>query len=206
MNQPLLSASLKKEKRIIKSPLAAGQMDFRPQGAVLIATLVVVNFIWWMVMIVAIGVGATHLNNCPVQPNIPIYLIVMGATSILSLSVTYNISKNKESAINILLTACMTVLHIFSFSWLIAGTCWVYNIYPPNYSGTDNYCHMITYQFAFVVTTLLWVAMTIVFICGCCFGLLTCCTTMVVRRNLIPSRRSFYGATSDLGEQATGDV
>ncbi|KAM4539883.1 transmembrane protein 272-like [Odontesthes bonariensis] len=180
-------------------------MDFRPQGAVLIATLVVVNFIWWMVMIAAIGVGATHLDSCPVQPNIPIYLIVLGATSILSLSFTYNISANKDSAINIVSSACMTILHIFNFAWLIAGTCWVYNIYPPNYTGPDR-CHKITYQFAFVVTTLMWVTMTLVFICGCCFGLLTCCTTMVVRRHLIPTRNSFYGATSDLGEQATGDV
>lgn len=181
-------------------------MDVRPQNAVLFATIVVVNIIWWMLMIAAIGLGASHLNQCPVQPFIPIYLIVLGANSIIALSVTYNCNNNKGNAIHILGLLCMTVLHIFSFVWLIAGTCWVYSVYPPSYSDKDRYCDKITYQFAFVITTLLWVTMSLVFICGCCIGLLTCCTTVFAGRHLLPNRNSFYGAIGHFQGSSAGDV
>lgn len=65
--------------------------------------------------------GATHLTSCTIQPHIPIYLIVLGANSILSLTLTYTSSAFDDGAIYVLSTACMTVLHIFSFAWFIAG-------------------------------------------------------------------------------------
>lgn len=65
--------------------------------------------------------GATHLTSCTIQPHIPIYLIVLGANSILSLTLTYTSSAFDDGAIHVLSTACMTVLHIFSFAWFIAG-------------------------------------------------------------------------------------
>ncbi|XP_054601114.1 transmembrane protein 272 [Nothobranchius furzeri] len=178
-------------------------MESRPQSAVVVATLVVVNIIWWMQMLAAIGLGATHLNRCPVQPYIPIYLIVLGANGIISLIFTYITKIKNDGAIHALSLACMTFLHIFSFAWLIAGSVWVYAVYPPNYSGTDRFCHKTTYLFAFVITTLLWAAVSFLFICGGCCMLLTCCTTLVARQRLIPSRYSFYGAT---GEPAAGEV
>ncbi|XP_035801751.1 transmembrane protein 272-like [Amphiprion ocellaris] len=180
-------------------------MESKPRGPVLISTVVVVNVIWWMVMIAAIGLGATHLGRCNVQPNIPIYLIVLGATSILSLSVTYSRGNYQDGAGCILTSACMTFLHLFTFVWFIAGTSWVYSVYPPDYSpGTDRYCHQITYQFAFIVTTILWVTTTLMFICGCCFALVICCKTIGARRYF--ARSSFYGATSDVNEPTAGDV
>ncbi|XP_030596302.1 transmembrane protein 272-like [Archocentrus centrarchus] len=178
-------------------------MDLKPQSASQIAGIVVVNIIWWMVMVAAIGLGATHLGSCTVQPHIPIYLIVLGATSILSLSLTYTSSAFDSGPVYVLSTASMTVLHIFSFGWFIAGTSWVYSVYPPNYlPGKDPYCHKVTYQFAFVVTTLVWATMCLVFVCGCCFGLLICCRTVFASRHLIPNRGSFYGAI----HESAGDV
>ncbi|XP_061598085.1 transmembrane protein 272-like [Cololabis saira] len=181
-------------------------MDLRPQSSVLIATIVMVNIIWWMVMIAAIGVGATTLSLCPVQPYIPIYLLVLGASSIISLSATYMSRTNTDGAVHTFTLTCMVFLHLFSFVWLIVGTCWIYSIYPPNYAGPDRHCHKTTYQFAFVVTTLLWVIMALVFFCGGCFALLTCCTTIVATRHLIPNRVSFYGATSDITDSSSGNV
>ncbi|KAL3983959.1 claudin [Sarotherodon galilaeus] len=179
------------------------RMDLKPQTASQVAGIVVVNIIWWMVMIAAIGLGATHLTSCTIQPHIPIYLIVLGANSILSLTVTYTSSAFDDGAIYVLSTACMTVLHIFSFGWFIAGTSWIYSVYPPNYlPGNAPYCHKVTYQFAFVVTTLVWVALGLIFFCGCCFGMLICCRTVCARRHLIPNRGSFYGAISE----SAGDV
>lgn len=91
---------------------------------------------------------------------------------------------------------CVVYLHL-------TGTSWIYSVYPPNYlPGNAPYCHKVTYQFAFVVTTLVWVALGLIFFCGCCFGMLICCRTVCARRHLIPNRGSFYGAISE----SAGDV
>ncbi|XP_070778472.1 transmembrane protein 272-like isoform X2 [Enoplosus armatus] len=158
-----------------------------------------------MVMIAAIGLGATHLGRCPVQPNIPIYLIVLGGASVLSLSLTYTRTIWEEGFVCILCSTCMTVLHLFTFGWIIAGTTWVYPVYPPSYThGEPRYCQKTTFQFAFAITTLLWVTMALMFTCGFCFTLLTCCKTVIARRRLIPNRNTFYGAVSE--EPPAGDV
>ncbi|KAM7373301.1 hypothetical protein PAMP_008164 [Pampus punctatissimus] len=182
------------------------QMEFRPQGAVMFSTIVVVNIIWWMVMIAAIGLGVTHLNRCTVQPSIPLYLLVMGVASILALSLTYTHSICDSGAVYILSSFCMTLLHIFSFGWFIAGTYWVYSVYPPNYTpGPAPYCQKTTFQFAFVVTTLVWVTLSLMFVCGGCFILLSCCCTVNARHRLSPNRSTFYGGTNDFAD-AAGDV
>ncbi|KAM6974019.1 transmembrane protein 272-like [Tautogolabrus adspersus] len=185
------------------------QVEFRPQSAVLISTVVVITIMWWAVMIAAIALGATHLHSCPLEPNIPIYLIVFGVTSILSLTLTSTIKRwEKNSYAYILISSCMTLLHLFNFAWFIAGTCWVYPVYPPNYSpGGALYCHKAVYQLAFVFTTIVWVTIACTFICGCCFALLTCCGTITVRRRLIPNRGTFYGAIRGSSQDsAAGDV
>ncbi|XP_074543379.1 transmembrane protein 272-like [Halichoeres trimaculatus] len=182
----------------------SAQVEFRPQGAVQIATVVVVNVMWLLVMVAAISFGVLYLDHCPVQPKIPIYLIGFGMSNIFTLFLTYS-SKNsrKNSCTFILISFCLTILLSFSFGWFIAGTCWVYPVYPPAYApGTAQYCHKTTYQFAFIVTTLMWVTLSVIFICGCCFCLLMCCRTVRARSRLIPSRRSFYGAIGD----SNGDV
>lgn len=65
--------------------------------------------------------GATHLNKCPVQPYIPIYLIVLGVTSILSLILTFLASTRKQRSSYILSSTFLSVVHLFNFCWLIAG-------------------------------------------------------------------------------------
>lgn len=186
---------------------ASPHAEDRPQRAVMISSFVVVNIIWWMVMIAAIALGATHLSRCPVQPSIPIYLIVLGATSLVSLSLTYSRDTWRDGMASIMCSACIAILHLFSFGWFIAGTTWVYPVFPPDYTpGAFRYCHRITYQFAFTVTTIVWAATTLMFVCGCCFALLTCCKTVFARRRLIPNRYTFYGATSDSEDPAAGDV
>lgn len=185
---------------------ASPDVEGRPRRPVVISSLVVVNIIWWMVMIAAIGFGATHLSQCPVQPKIPIYLIVLGATSLLSLSLTYTKTTWGDGMGFFMCTSCTAFLHLFSFGWFIAGNTWVYPVYPPDYtSGTLRYCHKTTYMFAFIVTTLVWVLSTFMFVCGCCFALVTCCKTVVAGRRLIRNSDRYYGATTS-EDSTAGDV
>lgn len=185
----------------------SSQVELRPRSAVQISALVVVNIIWWMVMIAAIGFGVKYLSECSVQPFIPIYLVVLGASSLLSLTLTYSSRIWDDGCVGVLIIVFMTLLHLFSFAWFIAGTVWVYQIYPPNYIPEGTlYCNKTAYLFAFVITTLVWAISVLMFVCGCCCGLLTCCSYVTARDRLIPFRNSFYGATSNFREPTAGDV
>ncbi|XP_078811316.1 transmembrane protein 272-like [Oryzias latipes] len=146
-------------------------MDSRTKHPVLTASFVVLNMIWWMVMAAAVGVGAMHLQLCPVEPKIPVYLTVMGASSICSLLASYLSVGLKNSPVYRLSAAVTVLLKMFSLAWLIAGSYWVYSVYPPSYSGSDRYCHRITYTLAFAVTTLLWVAVGLCLTVCCCGSL-----------------------------------
>ncbi|XP_068603761.1 transmembrane protein 272-like [Brachionichthys hirsutus] len=171
---------------------------FKSPSPVQISAIVVGNIIFWMLMLAAIGLGATHLNSCPVQPNIPVYLMVLGAASLVALSVTYTLKNGDGCA---LISFCSTFVYLFAFCWLIAGSVWVYPLYPPSYTPGGQYCHRTTYQFAFVVTTVMWASL---FIFVFSIGLLISCKIEFTRSRLVPSRYAFYGATRQ--GPAAGDV
>lgn len=59
--------------------------------------------------------------DCPVQPYIPVYLIVMGVTGIFSLILTYFASTRKTRKACVVSSAALGVVHFFNFCWLIAG-------------------------------------------------------------------------------------
>lgn len=65
--------------------------------------------------------GAKHLDQCPIQPNIPIYLIVMGVTILLALLLTYTRTMFENQLGFAVATGCMAFLHFHNFCWLIAG-------------------------------------------------------------------------------------
>lgn len=65
--------------------------------------------------------GVKHLDQCPIQPNIPMYLIVMGVTILLALLLTYTRTMFENPLVFAVATGCMVFLHFHNFCWLIAG-------------------------------------------------------------------------------------
>ncbi|XP_041664160.1 transmembrane protein 272-like [Cheilinus undulatus] len=113
------------------------QRDFAITAIFVVVIFFMRSIMCLATMIAAIVVGAMNLNTCPIQPYIPIYLIVFGVINILWLSMIF--SKSKEGSNN-RSTCLIILLDTFSLCWIIAGSCWIYSIYPPSYeSGVDTY-------------------------------------------------------------------
>jgi len=150
-------------------------------------------------------IGAKFKDDCPVEPFIPIYLIIGGAIGILKTiieiirRVTQNgdifSSEEKEETTSagvpqqtddrsIAWVFFDGIISLFLFSWFIAGNIWVYSKYKPNFVAPTheplNYCNKTLYMFAFWVITASYLILGMICFCTCCLGLCASCTALFV--------------------------
>lgn len=141
-------------------------------------------------------IGAKYKNDCPVEPFIPIYLIVGGTFGMLKtvISLCQRAVKNEletdQSENDPDERQSMTskffdgVLNLFLFIWFVAGNIWVYSKYKPHFIPPShdpfNYCHPFLYLFAFWVITSSYIIMGIICFCICCLGMCASCTAFFV--------------------------
>ncbi|XP_051800088.1 transmembrane protein 272-like [Acanthochromis polyacanthus] len=127
--------------------------------------------------IAQIAIGAVHLEDCPRQPYIPIYLIVVGVFGlVLSLLSCLPCAKKPEDGttnpLNRICTAWNSLTSCFLFCWFITGNVWIYSIYQPNYNRNtthvEPYCDKTLYLFAFWTTTLVYILLCLFLFGGCC--------------------------------------
>uniref|UniRef100_A0A8C4GW78 Uncharacterized protein n=1 Tax=Dicentrarchus labrax TaxID=13489 RepID=A0A8C4GW78_DICLA len=109
------------------------------------------------IMLLAGGVvGVVFISDCPRQPFIPIYLLMMGVNSLLF----WRFEKFNTSF-------CYLVFSVF-FIWFIVGNVLVYSIYEPNYNKNitqaNAYCDKTLYLFAFWMTNLTYVLLGVLFL------------------------------------------
>ncbi|XP_051284817.1 transmembrane protein 272-like [Dicentrarchus labrax] len=132
--------------------------------------------------IAQIAIGAVHLDDCPQQHYIPIYLIVAGVFGlVLALLACLPCTQQpKDGTTNLLSRVCATwnsLMSLFLFCWFIAGNVWIYSIYEPNYNknttDVDPYCDKTLYLFAFWTTSLTYIFLGLALVCSCCFTM--CC-------------------------------
>ncbi|XP_046579441.1 transmembrane protein 272-like [Haliotis rubra] len=139
---------------------------------------VICNVIGTILPIAMISVGAIHIDDCPAQKYICIYLIVAGAFAILVTGVRYLESmccSSNSGTPPLPILVVNGVLGLFLLSWFIAGNVWVYGLYGkynPTDKTADNYCKELVYVFAFwIITTgyiLLGVYVLLVCFVACC--------------------------------------
>lgn len=142
-------------------------------------------------------IGSKYKDDCPVEPFIPIYLIVGGSFGILKTviiilqRIIYNedifSSEPKENHVDERPIAWMFldgVLNIFLFTWFIAGNIWVYSKYKPHFVPPPheplNYCSKTLYLFAFWIITVCYLVMAMICFCTCCLGVCASCTAYFV--------------------------
>ena len=120
-----------------------------------------------------VNLGSVYLHDCPVEPLIPIYLIVAGAVLVLtgccstSQADEQNRAKRKVNLAGIL-------FNIFNLAWFIFGSVVVFRAFQPVFENTksNRYCNKTVYIFAFVLLVIeyVFVAMGIFYVImwGCC--------------------------------------
>ncbi|KAJ8401729.1 hypothetical protein AAFF_G00377000 [Aldrovandia affinis] len=142
--------------------------------------LVISKLIMIAIPISQIVLGAIYLDKCPVEPRIPIYLVVSGVftISLLLMSCLPCARKREDGEKNTLSSICTmwnSLVSLFLFCWFIAGNVWIYSIYAPNYDPTDpKYCDRTVYLFAFWITTLVYVLIAVLLAGGCCALICMC--------------------------------
>ncbi|XP_053545212.1 transmembrane protein 272-like [Bombina bombina] len=120
--------------------------------------------LWTFISIAMIVIGAISIEYCPIQPNIPIYLIVAGSTTLLGfLLLPLRLVSETLSYI------IEGILGLFTFCWFITGSVWVFSVFSvsprPCNLGAYNFAFgILIFQYAFLLLCIL------ALICGCCFG------------------------------------
>ncbi|KAL0970283.1 hypothetical protein UPYG_G00239840 [Umbra pygmaea] len=152
------------------------------------------NVLPFALLVAYIVMGAMYLNDCPQEPYIPIYLIVLGAfgmVPIFSSCCCQPCSPGSGSCANlkIIFNIWSSMVSLFLVCWFICGNVWIYSIYQPNYNQTQPnstqsvtehlYCNKILYLFAFWTNTLNYLIFLgfCVFLCCCCccgFAIFAC--------------------------------
>ncbi|XP_077356351.1 transmembrane protein 272 [Festucalex cinctus] len=131
-----------------------------------IPVLVAIKVLLCIIPIAQIAMGAVHLDDCPRQRYIPIYLIVVGVFFMMLVLLIFLpcAREPKDGPPNPLCRiswGCNALLALFLAIWFIAGNVWIYSIYKPNYykniTNAEPYCDKNLYLFAFWTTTLVYI-------------------------------------------------
>ncbi|XP_041936594.1 transmembrane protein 272-like [Alosa sapidissima] len=133
-------------------------------------------------------VGAKNIDECPVQPMIPLYLLVGGVVGSIKVSLLlYDImhirSLISKSVVigdddadeypwrqNAHRYYVHVILSIFLFVWFLLANYWVFSVYTPNFIAPfhqpHEYCRKSLYMFAVFVLGLSHIVLVLLLCCG----------------------------------------
>ncbi|KAG8181409.1 hypothetical protein JTE90_023572 [Oedothorax gibbosus] len=102
-------------------------------------------------------IGSVYINDCKVQPNIPLYLIVGGVFGTIQHFVSFwnkcvpESRQGRLSNYQIYYSALDGAITLFLLIWFIIGCAWVYGVRNVEFQDEykDEYCHKTVYYFAF---------------------------------------------------------
>ncbi|XP_071399167.1 uncharacterized protein [Centroberyx affinis] len=91
--------------------------------------------------IAQITIGAVYLDECPVAPAIPVYVLVSGVVALLLLvpnALSQLLDSDTPGLCGSVLKVWNSCLALFFLVWFLFGSYHVYSIYPPNYDKTTT--------------------------------------------------------------------
>ncbi|XP_073410785.1 transmembrane protein 272-like isoform X1 [Dendrobates tinctorius] len=119
---------------------------------------------YWTVMSISmIAMGAVYKDNCPLQPFIPIYLMVSGVTMLVAVLLYF-----LEFMWNIYSRVLGGIILTFSLVWLIAGSVWVFGV-VSEYEDPAQ-CNDAVYYFTFAMVIAQYLLIAVVLVLFFCFG------------------------------------
>ncbi|CAF4568119.1 unnamed protein product [Rotaria sp. Silwood1] len=113
-------------------------------------------------------VGVKYLNDCPVQSNLPVYLLVVGSMGLVRvLNLLWKQFRRRrmrklegveldqeEETENNGSDFTDAVLNLFLLAWFIVGQYWTWRVFMPNFEfgieNPNNYCHRNVYIFTLI--------------------------------------------------------
>nr|KAG5694922.1 hypothetical protein BaRGS_025083 [Batillaria attramentaria] len=138
------------------------------------------------------GLCVNYLHECPVEPKLPIYLVVGGCFGIVKLLFLLwkQIKRHKEDLgdlhddIDLLTMTRMTniALNIFHCVWFAFGHYWVFHIWKPHFVAPlhepRNWCDETVFMFSFwqliICHVVLAILLALSAVMCCCFVCVKC--------------------------------
>ncbi|XP_071970412.1 transmembrane protein 272-like isoform X2 [Engystomops pustulosus] len=120
-----------------------------------------------------IAMGSIYIKDCAIEPNIPIYLIVAGVTSLI-ICLLFPIHLCAPFAAYVI----ETIVGLFALAWFITGSVWVFR----HYQTDPRDCNDTLYKFAFGILLFSYASVAFVLVVSCivvCCG--ACCGICKIR-------------------------
>ncbi|ENN77169.1 hypothetical protein D910_10445 [Dendroctonus ponderosae] len=156
-----------------------------------------ISLIFYIAMF-AIGIWGVH--RCPVEENIPFFLIVAGGIGLFSkiMSVIRE-AISTSFPIQYVESSLYTVELVFIFF----GSFWVFKEYKPSFSPSDQdrYCNKTVYLFAFSFLVVLYAILATMVICFFCFLACIFFVKETERDHRDPESPPFHGSSSTTDQQ-----
>jgi hypothetical protein len=117
------------------------------------------------------------VSACPIEPRVPIYLVVSGAINLASVLFTIvasflHIKEKDDNIIGFFYVTFSAVIimifQLFNFIWLILGTVWLFSVFNEvQYANMNEqtYCQRNIYQYTLVSIILQYVIPVLICFC-----------------------------------------
>ena len=143
-----------------------------------------------VITIIIFATGSVYLNDCPLEPKIPIFLIIGGISGVLKnvLLIVENVLKRHSRTLSrrfkrqkkwiiYVWRAFNLVFNLFMLAWIITGSYWIFSSYSAVHSNDFTNCNELLYKFGFSIVISSYILLVLMCCCTCI------CAGICLRRN-----------------------
>ncbi|XP_050732231.1 uncharacterized protein LOC127006365 [Eriocheir sinensis] len=128
------------------------------------------RFLMLNISIACVIIGFFFLHDCPLEPLIPVFLIVHGFASFFGLAPDTCARCYPGSSPSKIVLVITIILRLFAFAWVIAGSVWVFRLTEQQANPTEGAetCEDVVYYSAFVDIIIAYVYIIFSLLCCLC--------------------------------------
>ncbi|XP_076447167.1 transmembrane protein 272-like [Babylonia areolata] len=145
-----------------------------------------------IIPVAMVSLGVKFLDQCPLEPRVPVYLLVGGCVLMLRLilclwrafqrrrhdsaDATYDENDADAGFSSRTYRFMNAVLTLFLLGWHVAGSYWLFSIWKPRFSpllhSPSQWCERSVYLFSVGVNVTLYLVVSVYLLLLCCLGLI----------------------------------